>query len=102
MKSLQIITNNHTRQFLYSNKVPQDILDNQFDYLDQEDCLDGFFKYRGYYYHLSDFMRIDKSNKKTSGEFQEYSGYVSETVWSGVLIKILDNCETFQVATYLS
>ena len=91
-----IITNNHWKPFLYRNEVPQDVLDNELDWCDDED---GFFKYRDWYYSLSEFMRIDENNPfRTFG----YDGYKGDSCFSGVLIKVSECGEAYKVATYLS
>ena len=93
---MKIYTNHHERQFAYSNEVPEDVLDSQFDYQDREDGFDGFFKYRGYWYHLDGFMRCP------NGMFEgKWNGYTSDSFFSGVLIAISDDGETYKVATYI-
>ena len=91
---MKIITNNHERQFQYRNEVPEDILSSEFDY--QEDVFDGFFQYRDNWYHLDMFMN-DGSNM-----FNGWDGYHSDSFFSGIVIRISDDCETYQVGLYLS
>jgi len=94
----KIITNNHERSFLYRSEVPTDILESQFDYLDA-DTFVGFIHYRGHWYHTSCFMRFGYPG---SVPFQGWHGYSSDSFYSGVLIKISDDGETYQIATYIS
>ena len=96
--TLKITTNNHERQFDCRCDVPADILSNQFDYLDA-DTFDGFLKYRGHWYHTSCFMRFGYPG---TVPFQGWQGYSSDSFFSGVLIKLSDDCETYQIATYIS
>ena len=96
---LQIITNHHERPFIYGYEVPESIMNDQFDWMDEEDTGDGFIHYRGYWYHTSDFMRIDHH---PDSEFSSWHGYHSDSFFSGVLIKLSDDCETYQIATYIS
>ncbi len=51
-----ITTNHHVHEFLYQWDVPNDVLNDQFEHLDSFEATTGFFKYRGWWYHVSDFM----------------------------------------------
>lgn len=93
---LQIKTNNHWRKFVTRWDVPEKILNDQFDYLDTEN-IDGFFCYRGHWYHLSEFMRIDQTSP-----LRDWHGCASDSFYSGVLIKLSPDGECFQVGTYFS
>ena len=95
---LQITTNNHERLFSYRYDVPEKILQEQFDYQDPEETQDGFFKFKGYWYHLDQFMRIDQN---APDDFQKWDGYRADSFYSGVLIKCSDDLETYKVATYI-
>ena len=97
MTKPKIYTNWHWRQFKYRYEVPDKILADQFDHLPTDEAIDGFFYYRGYWYHTSDFMRFDQH-----APFDEYwNGYSSDSFFSGVLIKCNEDGETYQVATYI-
>lgn len=98
MSSLQIITNNHWRQFRYRYEVPPEILASEFDYQDENDALDGFFKYRGCWYHLDQFIKI-----LTSAPFSgEWDGCASDSFFSGIFIRVSDDCEEYKVGRYYS
>ena len=99
----KIITNNHERSFLYRSDVPADILESQFDYLDA-DTFDGFIQYRGHWYHTSCFMRFGYPFNQMPlwTHEQGWHGYSSDSFFSGVLIKLSDDGETYQIATYTS
>ena len=92
---MRIITNNHWRQFLYRNDVPDPTLQSDFDWTDE---LDGFIKYRDKYYHLLEFVRIS-SNAPFP---KKYNGYSSDSFFSGILIKLSDDGEYYKIATYIS
>lgn len=83
---MRITTNNHHREFLYRADVPADVLEDQFDHVDSDD---GFFKYKGTWYHVSDFMRLPESS--------EWHGAHAWGVWGGVVIRLADDGETYQV-----
>ncbi len=93
---MKITTNNHWRQFKYRYEVPTEILEDQFDWTNEDDHSDGFFEYRGWWYHLDDFIR---SNDPA---FDGWNGILTDSYFSGVLIKLSDNCEEYQVATVTS
>ncbi len=94
--TLEIRTNNHWRQFLYRNEVPQAILDNELDWCKDED---NFIKYNNWYYSLSEFMRIENN---PDDSFSSWDGYSSDSYFSGILVRVSDDSEEYQIATYLS
>ena len=96
--ALQITTNHNKRLFTYRHDVPEEIQKNQFDYQDPEENHDGFFKFKGHWYHLDQFMRIDP---QAPGGFQKWHGYHADSFYSGVLIQVSDDGETYKVATYI-
>ena len=88
-----ITTNHHVREFLYQWDVPNDVLDDQFEHLDSFEATTGFFKYRGWWYHVSDFMRTP---------MEGWDGAAPDSFFSGVLIKLHEDGETYTVGTYMS
>ena len=98
MDRLTITTNNHDRPTIYGYELT-DSEKAEFDYIDDE-YFDGhnFIKYRG---NIIDpeFMRI---TKEMPDEFQKYDGYMSDSFFSGLLIKYSDDMETYKIATYYS
>ena len=95
--TLTIRTNKHERQFQYRNEVPEKVLKSEFDWLGEEDGFDGFIHYRGCWYHLSQFMRLGEGSGMDG-----WDGYSGDSYFSGVLIKLSDDGETYQIATYFS
>ena len=74
----------------------------QYDWMLPEDieCNFGFFKYRGCFYHLQDFMRV--ANEAT-GDLVGWDGYAGDSFFSGTLIKLADNdCDRVIVGRYYS
>lgn len=57
----------------------------QFDYLtpDEFDEME-FFKYKGHWYSIGDFMRLDSSHPFST---MQWDGYSSDSYFSGVLMK---------------
>ncbi len=89
-------SNRHWRPFCYRNEVPEKVLADQFDYLSEDDGLDGFFRYRGYWYHLSGFQRVGMNALKP---WHEYAG---DSFFSGVVIEVSRDGESYRVGTYFS
>lgn len=95
---MEIITNNQWRDFLYGYEIPETVLQSDFDYLDDDETTDGFIKYRGCYYHLSEFMRLTDN----TGIPGDWSGYLSDSAFSGVLVRVSRDGEQYQIATFIS
>jgi len=92
MSEIKIKGNKNWRQFKYRDEVPARVLSSQFEHLNTEDDgSDGFIKYRGHWYHLSDFV---------VGAPDGWDGVMPHGFFSGVLIKVSRDCETYQIATY--
>jgi len=96
MSEAKITTNHHWRQFVYRCDVPQKILDDQFDHLDT-DAVDNFFKYRGVWYHLSDFER--NAILPAENPLNKFHGFHAHGAFSATGIIIDDDCEAYQIAT---
>lgn len=97
MSDLKIITNNHWHNFLYGYELTEEEK-KEFDWLSEEEIeTDTFFRYRGNCYSLSEFMRIPK------GMFpSNWHGYHSDSFFSGILIEVSEDAETYKVGLYLS
>lgn len=92
MADIIVKTDGRFRDFKYRSDVPKKVLKSQFDYLDPE-VDDGFFSYRGHWYHTSQFMRAS---------IPGWDGVAADGFFSGVLIKISSDGEQFKVGTYRS
>lgn len=97
MANVTITTNHQWRDFVYRQDVPAKVLESDFDYLDSDES-DGFFRYRGVWYHLSGFMRLDDNATDLAG----WHAYSSDSAFSGVLIKVSNDGESVMVANYTS
>ena len=86
-----IRTNNHWRPFSYRDEVPGHVLADQFDY-QAEDVLDGFFKYRGTWYHVDQFMRLPDDDP--------WDGASADSAFSGVVIKLSRDGEHYKVGRW--
>jgi hypothetical protein len=85
------ITNNHHRFFVYRWDVPQSVLDGDLDWTTEDDC-DGYIHYKGYWYHLSQFMR---------SPIYGWDGFHGDSFFSGVAIRLSEDGETYQIATMI-
>jgi hypothetical protein len=92
-----------------TNNIPRDILDGseltlaereEFAYLDWQAIDSGtdsasFFRYKGETYDLGEFSR-------DFGPFPTWDGYLSDSFFSGILVKYVENFERVIVGRYLS
>ncbi len=93
--SVTIKTNKQSRDFLYWNQIPAKVLADQFDHLKEDENFDGFIKYRGNYYHETDFMRAHEA-------FKGWDGYLSDSYFSGIVLRIAQDGESYKIGTYYS
>ena len=102
--TVTIKTNNQERDLLYFsdfNKSEQQQLREDYDWM--EDDLEtnfGFFYYKDAIYHLQDFTSLHGENK--CDDFAGWDGVVSDSYFSGVLIKLTQDCESVVVGTFSS
>lgn len=94
---MRIITDHKWHDFKYRDEVPENVLKDQFSHLD-ENSTDAFFKYKNWWFHASDFMRVEVVHG--NDEFKKWHGYASDSFFSGVVIKIDHDCEKYMVGMY--
>lgn len=95
--AVTIKTNRQWRDLIYRADVPVKVLADQFEYLSEDEYSDGFFCYRGRWYHISEFMRIENNP-----DLAAWHGYASDSYFSGVLIKLSSDGERVTCGTYCS
>lgn len=88
---MQIISNNSARPLLSKCELPADV---QADFDWASDC-EAFFQYKGAWYALSDFTRTTDSLFTLGWE-----GSLGDTYFSGVLIRLVDDCDSVIVGRY--
>lgn len=100
MSELRIVTNNIPRDILYWYDLTEKER-REFDYLDTEERQSDatFFRYRGATYDLGEFMRIDVNAPES---MKQWHGYSSDSYFSGVLVRYVENFERVICALYLS
>ena len=97
MSCVKIITNNKPRDIVHGFQL-DDKARKEFDYLSDDDFLNNeFFLYKGQYYDLNEFVRV-----RDIDELKGWSGYSSDSYFSGVLVKYCNDYESVIVATYYS
>lgn len=98
---MKIYTNHHDYPIIYGFEIPmRSKWRKEYDWMEQEE-FDGaaFVKYRRWLYPISEFMRIDKN---APDGFKGWSGYSSDSFFSGTLIKIDDNDTDYvKMGTYI-
>ena len=82
--SVTYTTDYKFKSFKYRSEVPAKVLKSQFAHLSEDD---GFFNYRNYWYHVSDFMRLESSSSFEDCPIR-VDGYLSDSAFSGILIQV--------------
>lgn len=100
MADVTIKTDKKWKDFVYRYDVPEKVLKSEFDWLDEDEGVDGFFKFKGTWYHQSMFMRINHGDPNSP--FKNWDGYHGDSAFSGVVIKLSDDGEKYKVGSYYS
>ena len=95
-KIMQTISNNKPRPIIYGFELT-DKQKIDFDYLGENINENRFFKYKGHIYDISQFMRTPDNLKLLS-----FDGYMSDSYFSGILIKLCEDSDYIIVARYYS
>lgn len=99
---MEIRTNNHWRPLVYGYELTEKER-AEFDYIGADE-IDSheFFRYRGIVYDPSEFMWIDASitpHPQREG-WEHWNGYLSDSYFSGILIRYSEDFESIQCATF--
>ncbi len=105
--SLKIVTNNHARPVISGFELTEAEA-KEFDYMD--DVTEGsFVRYKGSVYDLNEFSRVIPHGSQRNHPmdtdnpaFAGWSGYMSESFFSGLLIRYTNGFESVVVARYCS
>lgn len=115
MSTITIKTNNIPRELLSGWDLTEEER-QELDYIADPGDLDAwseqinqFFRYRGEIYSLDQFSRIIPPGSKRchpmecqEPAFQGWHGYASDSYFSGMLVRIVDDGESVIVGSYLS
>jgi hypothetical protein len=93
---MNIISNFKSRFLLYRYQVPEKVLNSDFSHLSDE--FYGFIKYRNRFYHVSDFMKCNASELVKKG----WNGFLNDSFFSGILISLSEDGESYKIATFIS
>ena len=88
-----ITSNRHWRQFRYRHEVPASIFEGYLDWTNEDDC-GGYIHYKGYWYHLSEFMRHSPHD--------DWHGSRADGFYSGVVIRLSEDGEEYQIGTWIA
>jgi hypothetical protein len=95
---ITIRTDGKWKEILYYWDLPAK-WKKEFDWVNEDDG-NMFFKYRGEYYALGNFMRFEYRDKNLPSPFKGWDGYMSDSFFSGMLVKFDDSGDAVKVATY--
>jgi len=99
---MKITTNNVPRNLVCFHDLP-DTAQSDFDYVSGDDLYSPrFFSYRGAWYDTNEFMRFDYANAFSGPQFAKWDGYQSETFFSGIVVRYVDDFERVIVGLYFS
>lgn len=97
-----------------TNNVPRDFVDAwelspkeraEFDYIDWQAIEDGrdsatFFRYKGVLYDLGEFHLGRVQMARSGSQFASWDGYMSDSFFSGLVIRLVDDGERCIVGRY--
>lgn len=104
MANLTIKTNNQPRELLARFELPAKAQED-FDYMTDDDaCSPRIVKYRGQYYDVNEFTRTphDEVARQNLNSLANWDGYQSDSYFSGIVLRYVDDCERVVVGTYYS
>lgn len=97
-----ITTNNVARELITFFDLP-DNLKGEFDYLDEIGKSEyRFFLYKGRAYDTGDMMRVIPHTLPAGSIILGWDGYVSETYFSGIVVRFTDDYSRVIVGSYTS
>lgn len=104
MTELTIKTNNQPRELksIYDfDSADQHRIRSDFDWMNQDELETSysFFKYRGHIYHLSEFMHLGSA---APSDLRSWDGYSSDSYFSGVVVRMVEDNEAVIVGRYFS
>jgi hypothetical protein len=82
------------------NEKDQAKIREKFDWMDEIEDTYSFFKYKEEVMHLSEFININPSRCPT--ELRGWDGYLNDTYFSGLLVRLVNDNEEVVVGSFLS
>lgn len=109
--SVTIKSNNRWRNLLYGYELPAQWR-KEFDWMEDEEYENALFvkvgvgegrkKNNVWYYALNEFMRVPKIHSEDGPAFAKWDGYMNDTYFSGVLVKVSSDGEQYKIGTFYS
>jgi len=96
---MEVITNNVPRDVIYGYELT-DTERKEFDYVDfhsDDGQYHEFFRYKGEVYDIGEFQIVPDMLLK---EMKWWDGYISDSFFSGILVKYVDEFERVIVGRY--
>ena len=87
---MTIVTDHKWKPFVYRGEVPRKVLAEDLDWVDSN-TIEGYFRYRGVWYHLSEFVCSDM--------IDGYHGFLPHTSSSSVAVEVAEDGKSYRVAT---
>jgi hypothetical protein len=102
MSEFTVTTNNQARDILYWYDLSEKEK-AEFDYIDGDNReWAEFVKYKGRVYDLNEFIRVEPEKLPHSSPLKGWHGYMSDTFFSGVLIKYASDYEMVILGRFYS
>ena len=107
MSELRIITNHVPRDVIYAHEL-SGAEQSEFDYIDWTAVENGetspeFFRYKGELYDLGDFLTTSELSKGAGHhDLSAWDGYASDSFFSGIVVKFVEDFERVVVGRYLA
>ena len=95
---IEIVTDGKWRPFKYGDEVPAKIRQSDFDWLNEDARFNSFICYRGRWYHLDEFMQFDDKSGPLAAD--GWHGYYNDSYSSGIVIKVANDGESYQIARF--
>jgi hypothetical protein len=90
-----IKTNHQPRPVIFFSEIPEAIRVNEFNYYTEKDYVGCFFKYKGCYYDVLQFVRLNKNSS-----FTGWDGIMNQSFFSGLLLKWCNNPDYVVIGRY--
>lgn len=104
MRDLTIITNHQRRDLISLNDIPRRFHD-EFGYIDSEEFYaPRIVAYRGAFYDVNEFTRTPNNEpaRQELNDLSAWDGYQSDSYFSGIVLRYVDNFERVIVGRYYS
>lgn len=91
-KKLKVVSDGKWKPFRYQYEVSEKVIRDEFSWLDED--FTYFIKYRNRWYHISEFIKCE------SEELSKWHGIKNETFFSGIVIQISNDGESYKIGSY--